>query len=276
MTDLRDFANVNPSAPSPTDPANFIEAYEECCPIDDFYSARTDLIRLADPHLMANKRHGRLLLLGIISAFENYCRGILSGCIFICPHCQSISSEKTINLGGALWYGKSGALHRSAFDLKSFADSEEVLKTFRQYVGLELKQTVFATALGDFERLMQFRHAIVHSDGVLSGRNAIKLEIEREGRPLRVVITFDDFQNSVASISAFAETLNRELFDLFCRRWAVEWRGRADWDPAKERQKLQNFFDLFVSKRQLNGRTNSRNWGPAALKRNIEARYQIP
>lgn len=276
MTSFLDFANPAPKTPKLPPAIDFLIENSDLTPIDGFYAARKDLLTFEDPMLIeTHDRIGRLFLIGLISAFENYCRGILSGCISMCPLSQTCSSEKTVGLGGVIWYGPHGQLHRSAFDMKSFASSDELKKTFRDYVQFDMKTSDFGTALEQFEILSQFRHAIVHSDGVLSGRNAVKLEIPKAGRTYSIKIDYDLFQNSVETVSVLVELINREMFQLMCQRWAIEWRKRNDWNPDKDKKRLKEVYDLFVSKSVIEAKEKPSSWTVSALKKNLEAHFQI-
>lgn len=276
MTDIRDFANRAPSTPTLGNIADYVSDFDEESPIDEFIGARTNLLILAPSGAVnANMRLGQLVFLGLVSAFENYCRGILSGCLGICPRSQSKASEKNINFGGALWYGKAGAINRSAFEAKSFADCAELKKSFREYACFELADGTFGTVLDDFEKLMQFRHAIVHSDGVLPGRNAVKLEIVRSQKPLRVDLNFDRLQSAASALSALVELINRELFFEFCKRWATDWRARADWQPDKASHLLKEVVELFSSKPYRLSLPNQRKWSASALKSAVENKFDL-
>lgn len=276
MTDIRDFVNRSPTTPSLGNISSYVVEFTEQSPIDDFISARTELLRLANSDAMrSSQRLGQVAFIGFVSAFENYCRGVLCGCLNLCPNSQGKASEKNINLGGAIWHGGTGSLNRSAFELKSFADCTELKKTFWDYVGFELSDDIFSSVLSDFEKLMQFRHAVVHSDGVLPGRNAVKLEILRSNRPLRVVFDYDRLQSSALALSSLIELINRELFYEFCRRWAIDWRRRADWQPAKSADTLKKISMLFDSKPYRNGLPNKRRWSNSALTAAIESRFEL-
>ena len=276
MTDIRDFANRAPSTPSLQPSSDFVTTYEDGSPIDDFVATRTKLVSLASVERLASfPILGQLAFLGMVSNFENYCRGLLAGALSICPKSQEKASEKTINFGGVMWHGNSGYLHRSAFDSKSFADCKELKSCFREFACFELQDNIFKTVLIDYEKLMQFRHATVHADGVLPGRNAVKLEIPRSDGPLRVDLNFDRFQSSVQVISTLVELINRELFLELCRRWATDWRKRGDWQPEMADKLLKKISALFTHSIYHSGLPNKRKWGHSALKSAVEDKYDV-
>lgn len=276
MTDIRDFVNRAPGTPTLQPSSEFVVSFQDASPIDDFVATRTKLLTLAtEERLTAFPMLGQLAFLGMVSNFENYCRGLLAGALSICPKSQEKASEKTINFGGVMWHGNSGYINRSAFDSKSFADNRELKSCFREFACFEFHDSVFETVLRDFEVLMQFRHATVHADGVLPGRNAVKLEIARSAGPLRVNFDFERFQSSVQVISTLVELINRELFLELCRRWATDWRKRGDWQHDLAGALLKRINDLFTLTAYRSNLPNKRRWGPASLRAAVEAKYDV-
>jgi hypothetical protein len=180
-----------------------------------------------------------------------------------------------VSLGGAIWHGPSGNFNRSAFEHKSFADAKELKSAFREYLDFDLGVALFADLLKSFEDIMQLRHAVVHADGYLPGRNAVKLEIERGQPALLVNLNQTRVQETLLVFSALATTINRELFDKMCRRWAIEWRQRADWKPDYETRLLNAVFDLFVDRTYYDALPNRKRWNRVALKTALVARYDL-
>lgn len=276
MTDIRDFVNRAPATPSLQSSSDFVIPFEENSPIDEFIETRTKLLTMAsEEQLTAHPLLGQLAFLGMVSNFENYCRCLLAGALSICPRSQEKASEKLINFGGVMWHRDSWSINRSAFDSKSFADCKELKKCFREFACFELQDSIFKTVLEDFEKLMQFRHATVHADGVLPGRNAVKLEIVRTNNPLRLNFNSDRFQSSVQVISTLVELINRELFLELCKRWATDWRRRGDWQPSLADKILKEISALFTHAAYKSDLPNKRKWGQAALQAAVEAKFDV-
>lgn len=276
MIDIRDFVTPVSSTASLSNISRYVEPNSESNPISTFMSTRADIIRAGNAAVLQNHPViGRLLLVGCVSAFENYCRGVLSGCLTLCPISQSKSSEKNVSLGGAIWHGPNGNFNRSAFEHKSLADTKELKSVFREYLDFDLGQPLFMDLINSYEVIMQLRHAVVHSDGYLPGRNAVKLEISRSHPYLLVKVNSSRVQEILLVLSTLASTINRELFSVMCRRWAIDWRRRADWQPNEERNILKAVFDLFVDKGYNEALPNRRKWNLAALRTVLTSQYSL-
>jgi hypothetical protein len=213
-----------------------------------------ELLRYGSPDRLAQSSFlGRLLVRGIVSAAEAYFRAVLSSCIELCPIAQSIASKKTINLGGLLWHGHVG-FSRSAFEHASFTSKEELVRACREYLGISLDDSTFKSLLDQYEIVCQFRHGIVHGDGLLPGRNAVQLNIKRYRRPVRIVIGFKQIQDVAAVVNTLVMTFNRQLFGEMCKRWAIEWRQRDDWEPALEKSSFTAIWRIFCCTEENNRR----------------------
>lgn len=276
MTDIKDFVCAGATSAGMASANTFVKPGNLSNPIGTFLGSRTDIIKAGNASLIA--RHpiiGRLLLIGSVSAFENYCRGVLAGCLSICPLSQARSSEKNVSLGGAIWHGPQGDFSRSAFEHKSLADVKELKSVFREYIGYDLDQNLYKDLLKSYEVVMQLRHAAVHADGFLPGKNAVKLEIDRSNPALVVNLGQNQVQECVLVLSALATTLNRELFSVMCHRWAIDWRQRADWKTDNEMRLLRNIFSLFVDEGYNELLPNRRKWGCGALKNALYQKYEL-
>lgn len=274
--DIRDFVCPGATSATLSSSATYVEPGIVDNPIGIFTRSRLEIIKAGNAPLIA--KHpiiGRLLLLGAVSAFENYCRGVLAGCLAMCPISQGKSSEKNVSLGGAIWHGSKGDFNRSAFEHKSLADTKELKSVFREYIGFELNQQIFSDLLVSFEIVMQLRHAVVHSDGYLPGRNAVKLEIGRTHSALLVCLNQNRVQECLLVLSALVATINRELFASMCQRWAVDWRQRADWNPASESKILKAVFDLFVDRTHNRTASGRIKWSDNALKQDLYRMYDL-
>lgn len=276
MIDVGDFAYVAPESAGLSSIIAYVETVDPPNPIDSFLLSRSEIIRTGVGSLIdGNPLLGRLLLVGAVSAFENYCRGILSGCLELCPISQSRSSEKNVSLGGAIWHGRKGSFNRSAFEHKSFADAKELKSVFKEYIDFDLSSSTYFDLLRSFETIMQLRHAIVHSDGVLPGRNAVKLEVRRTGSALAIRINQSRLQECILVLNSLVVTINRNLFSDICKRWAVDWRRRADWDPDTENKTIYAIFDLFVHSTYNQALKNRQKWGKKALLTQLRSSYGL-
>lgn len=107
--DAADYVNSLQPAGGLTLDASLFEREGTASPIDVYWARIGETLSYGTFDKLAdNDFIGRLLLLGIVSAAESYFRSILSIAMEICPLAQAGAHEKTINLGGLLWHGKSG------------------------------------------------------------------------------------------------------------------------------------------------------------------------
>ena len=266
MTEIKEFCCNAPGSASLGDISNFFLVRNYKNPISSYKDAQKEIIQLGSSIQMSTHVHlGRLLLVGSVSAFENYCRAILSSCLDICPIAQSLSSEKNTNLGGAIWHGKRGNFNRSAFEHKSFTESKELKSCFKEYLGVDIGTNLFADYLTNFDRIMHLRHAIVHADGMLPGRNAVKLEIPKSSGDLAISIDMNRLQEVLLVLSGLVHLLNREIFSVMCNRWLYQWRSRADWEENRASRIIGSIYDVFVEDDLKTSRRWKKKWSKKAL-----------
>jgi hypothetical protein len=248
--DIADYVNDLPPSSRLGSLDDFLREEALASPVDMYQRSITQILRYGTrERLLESDFLGRLLVIGIVSATEAYFRAILSSCIEICPVAQSIASEKTINLGGLLWHGRAG-FSRSAFEHATFTSKDELTRACKQYLGIELDKRIFGELLDQFEIVCQLRHGIVHGDGLLPGRNAVQLDIKRYKKPVRITVGYGRLQAVAAVVSTLVMTLNRQIFLDMCKRWAVDWRRRADWEPQSEKRSFGVIWNIFYCKEE--------------------------
>jgi hypothetical protein len=133
----------------------------------------------------------------------------------------------------------------------SLADAKALRSALQNYLGVTLPDAEFKGLLEEYEKICQLRHGIVHSDGFLPGRNAVKLEIPRHNTAVRIVIRYRHLQEVADVLSSLVTLLNRHLFYQFSRRWAIDWRKRADWNPKLEDVQFARIWSLFLCRQEL-------------------------
>ena len=177
MTALDSASYVNEIAPttSISNVVSFLRSKNEKNPIDDFQETLRSVIEYgSEGRLVESDLLGKLLLVSLVSAVENYARSLVSSVLSICPISQSKAADKPVIFGAVLWHS-GNRFGRSAFEHNSLAEVKGLRATFRDYLGIELSDNEFSQPLRNYERVCQFRHGIVHANGYLPGRNAIKL-----------------------------------------------------------------------------------------------------
>lgn len=254
---ILDFANGVPPSVRLSLLTNFLKGEGVASPIDMYKRTVGEILAYGtDARLTESSQLGRLLFLGIVSAAEAYFRGILASCIEMCPLCRNEASARQINLGGLLWHGRDG-FSRSAFEHMSFASREDLKKATKDYLGFTLRDEDFRSILDEYSVVCNLRHGIVHCDGFLPGRNAVQLDIPRFALPVRIVVGFEQLQSVAAVVGNLVLVLNRELFHLMCRRWAIDWRSRADWIPEEADDMFRLIWDTFRSRLEFGDRSDN-------------------
>jgi len=225
-------------------------------PIDIFYAATQDILKVANPKFLSDHpAMGPLLLVGLVSATENYFRDLFARIIQICPISQKSCAEKSINLGSVVWH-RGIDFERGAFEHLSLASKESVVKTCRGFLDYEpVKTGAVAAMLDEFDEVCELRHGIVHSGSMMAGKNALKLQIGITG-VIKIEVDFNRLQECGAICTTLVASFNTELFEVMAKRWAVDWRRRGSWwNPAKEHSLFKTVWQTFYSVTDSNNRT---------------------
>ena len=115
------------------DPTLFVEeiSISKKSPIDNFYETTSEINTKCTPGFISSNGSSitSLMLVGLISATENYFREILGEILSICPIAQKKSVEQKIQLGSLLWGDKS-VHNKTAFEFLAFSNSKNITDTF--------------------------------------------------------------------------------------------------------------------------------------------------
>lgn len=217
--------------------------------IDQYFSNTQKLIVFGkQPLLDENYEIANLLFVGVISHTENYFRELFSKLLCLCPTSQAKSSGRDIKLGSVIWF-RTGQLERGAFEGFSFASSDNIIDTIKKYFDLALDSKSDSHELLDqFDRLCELRHAIVHAGGVMSGKNALKLQFQPTKKNVYVQMDFQKFQEVSSICTALICSLNSELFKHFAMRWRNDWPKRdPSWNIKKQNKSFQDLWKIFHS-----------------------------
>lgn len=207
-------------------------------PIDSFYIERNSMLNAVTPSFAnSNPTIPPLVLVGLISLTENYFREVLAGVISICPKAKQKSATKSLNLATA-WIG-FGEMEKGAFENTSFSDPKNVKKNLKDLVGIEVSTSnQISTPLDEFGKLCELRHAIVHSAGLLAGKNAVRLELPNSRNAVKIKIGYSELQEAADVCTALVCAVNLELFINIATRWLREWPRT----PAYQGQQLNSLF----------------------------------
>lgn len=214
-------------------------------PIDIFYRSSQELLQVGSPQFLnAHPAVGPLLLVGLVSATENYFRDLFPRIIQICPIAKAASAEQSIKLGSVVWHG-GGDVGRGAFDHISFANVSNVVSSSKKFTGYQVQES---GVLSEFEKICELRHSVVHSGAVMAGKNAVRLHVPSAAGALRVRIGFAELQEAGDICTTLALSVNTEFFVEMARRWAVEWPKLPSWDETKRHTLFKSIWNSFYSR----------------------------
>jgi hypothetical protein len=221
-------------------------------PIDSFYEASQALVKLGTPAALgAEPALGPLLLVGLVSAAENYFRDLFARTIQLCPNARAAASDENVKLGSVVWHSGGDAI-RSAFEHISFADGERLLASCKKYLNLQLQRTGI---VGEFDKVCQLRHGIVHAGSILGGKNATVLSLPATRMRLRIAVGFDQLQEAADICTSLVGTINSEAFAELCKRWAVAWPKLPTWNPKQRHVLFRSVWAICYSRRDANNGT---------------------
>lgn len=218
-------------------------------PIDRYLTATEGLLKLGNPKFFAEyPQLANLLLVGVVSEAENYFRELFSQLLAICPISQGRSSQRDVKLGSVLWY-RVGKMERGAFEHFSFAAMDNIVETLSRYFDVQVDQKSDPyTLLQQFDLLCEIRHAIVHSAGLLSGKNATKIHLAKTNDCVTVRVDFQRFQEATQLCTELVCSLNILLFRKFVERWRDKWPTCSpSWTTRDANKSFKKLWHLFSS-----------------------------
>ncbi len=217
----------------------------------DQYFARTEglIVHGTQSLLDGNPEIANLLFVGVVSHTENYFRELFARLLQICPASQARSSSRDIKLGSVIWF-RTGRIERGAFEGFSFASAENITDTVKRYFDISIDpKSDSHSLLKQFDDLCELRHAIVHSGGVMSGKNALKLQFPRTYKNLQVQLNFSRFQEATSICTALICSLNSDLFKNFGLRWRDDWPKRVpNWTSTTSNKSFNELWSVFHSR----------------------------
>lgn len=245
--------------------------------IDKFYITSADINTKCTPDFIAANGGtiSGLMLVGLISATENYFRDILGDILAVCPTSQNKSVEQKIQLGSVLWGGKD-VHNRTAFEFLAFSNSKNVLETFNNFLGhVVIQRGAWKVWLTEYDKLCELRHAVVHSDNLIAGKNAIKLALQNNKKPLRIKIDYANLQNASLVCTSIVQAANNELFEMMVQRWAESWRQAGVPANLVSDKMLLTIRRMFLSSRDRANRTISSKQTDRAFIANVKADFNL-
>ena len=220
-------------------------------PIDQFLAATEALTMRGKPAFFDDFPELRgLLIAALASQTENYFRELFSRLLVVCPVSQVKASHRDMKLGSAIWH-RAGQLERGAFEHFSFASSDNITDTLNRYFEIKVDERSDPfPLLQQFDTLCEIRHAVVHSAGIFSGKNAMKLQMGRSSATMHVDVDFQRFQEATSLCTALVCSMNAELFRKFAERWRDRWPNcTAGWNDSVARDRFKKLWTIFSSVR---------------------------
>lgn len=245
-------------------------------PIDVFYKSITDIVTKADPVFFMNYGEdiAGLLFVGLISATENYFRDVLGATLSLCPISQAYSSDEKVQLGSLLW-GPRNLYNRSAFEFMAFSNAKNVKETFQKFTKHTIAQHgLWNAMLDEYDKLCEFRHAVVHSGHLIAGKNAVKLKLKPTKKVLKFKITYALLQSSARVCTSFVQAANNELFEMLVKRWADDWRKLPSWSIENESD-IKKIYAAFLSNRDNKNKSISNKMSFSDFEAKVRASYGI-
>lgn len=204
-------------------------------PIDDYYEYARSILTLGDAaQLDANVVLGRLLLLGLVSAVEQYFRSVAVRILAFCPRARRTAADQTLPFG-SLDYYDSAELAFGILEGHSLAGKQEIRGRLAKVLGVNVGEgTPEAAALDEFEKVCALRHACVHSRGELSAGNARTLSLARgSGQRYALHVRLAELHQAAECCQNVVRAFNRFMFAEMLRHWAAQQYLTGTWAADK-------------------------------------------
>jgi len=112
------------------------------------------------------------------------------------------------------------------------------------------KRGITNELLQEFGKICELRHGIVHSNSLLAGKNAIKLEISNNApnEALKITVGYEQLQECRLISTMLIASFNTEMFEEMAKRWAVDWPKLPSWDSETADALFEQIWLSFYSK----------------------------
>ena len=215
-------------------------------PIDRFYNTCSEYIKLTRPETInICSDLTRLLLMGYVSAVEEYLRNIICNIINICDYAKDLVSEKPIKFGAIDVY-EPNKLAVGLFDSASFASEKEIKSRTKDFLGIDIKVgSSLDVALKNFNKVCNLRHCSIHCGGILNAHNAKELELSKDEVGKKLNPNDTQLQQILDICYSFVKTYNKYTFDRIVERWKSSGEIIGEW--SKDKSKVTKLLSIFIS-----------------------------
>ena len=178
--------------------------------INDILPLETQPINLFRKEISLN-----LIILGVVSAVETYCRSIITKILLLDNHLKQKAWESKVCYAAAITH-KKNLLPEALLEEATFISYENISKTISANLPFSLSTSnINLKDLGkEFDKICHLRNCIVHRSSKLGSKNAIKLgfDLHKEALEKPIVIDYTMLQDMTTICDNFVYALNNELF----------------------------------------------------------------
>lgn len=213
--------------------------------IDQFFAATRNLNILLPVRTSYSSQLGHLVLLGHMSATESYFRTMIRRAILIDKLSQHAVHDLDINFAAAQHHRDPKLLPEALFEKTSFSSSGAIANSFKSFLGIKGDPPLqVQTVLGQFSKVCQLRHCLVHRFGKLGSRNAVHLGIDSHKALLEkpLSVGYDDIQIAFDILRQCVTVVNNHVFFTLVTR-IPDWKGV--W--AKDKKLFSSYYMQFAT-----------------------------
>jgi hypothetical protein len=202
---------------------------------------------------------GPMLLLGLVSSVEAYFRDILARMLSMCPVCQREAGALTIPLRALSFYDES-EIGLAFFEGSSLAGKKALVDQVKKISAVDLQRDAdLNSALDEFDKLCELRHAAAHFRGRIGSGNLKALQVDAQAGTSFNLTTVGQLHQVQSVCHNVVRLANQNLFDRTLERFVVEAVFVGDW--AADRVKFSGLYFAFVAR------------GDASVPRNVYLAY---
>lgn len=195
---------------------------------------------------------GEMVFLRHVTAFEDYLKLVIGTSVSRLPCCRERSYTQFIQLHSAYSYPLE-EIGLGVVEGKTFSSADQIISAFDTYLDIRLKvpkalgTTIdLGTLWEDLDLVLQLRHSLVHSLGILSAHDSLKARA-RDKVGQRVYITSDILYDCVNVINRSVRAINQTVFTLIeCRWWTTR---RLTGEFSRDKDKFYQLLNIFWSTR---------------------------
>jgi hypothetical protein len=228
-------------------------------PIDEFYLTHEHLnvlSGLASDRAIADHLRPLLadqMLLGYVSATEQYIRRLLAASVRLCPYLRARNANQQIFFSAVDYYSTEEIEH-ALTERVSFSEPGKVKSALDQRLAVSVApNSSLERAISEYEQLCQLRHALVHSRGIVNSSNAQGFDLPKSKSQYNVSAGPLELQSAASVCIDLVRELNERTAQSVLWGWLNQ--GLLTGQKQKDRRRLQNFLETYSSATDTTGGT---------------------